>query len=118
MLYILGMGPEELLARCTGFDWDQANLAKNWQKHAVSGSECEQVFFNQPLVAEPDTKHSAQEPRYYALGQTDSGRRLFLVFTVRGKLIRVISAREMSRRERREYGKRGTQTQEDSQASE
>ena len=101
------MGPEELLANCTGFDWDEGNLLKNWEKHEVSGSECEQVFFNRPLVAEPDAKHSPGEWRYYVLGQTDSGRRLFLVFTVRDNLIRVISAREMSRRERREYKKHG-----------
>ena len=101
------MGPEELLVSCTGFDWDEGNLLKNWEKHEVSGSECEQVFFNRPLVAEPDAKHSTGEWRYYVLGQTDSGRRLFLVFTVRDNLIRVISAREMSRRERREYEKHG-----------
>ena len=101
------MDPEELLANCTGFDWDEGNLLKNWEKHAVSGSECEQIFFNRPLVAEPDAKHASGEPRYYVLGQTDSGRRLFLVFTVRGRLIRVISAREMSRKERREYEKHG-----------
>jgi len=91
------------LTRCTGFDWDEGNLLKNWEKHRVSASECEQVFFNQPLVAGEDAKHSGQEFRFYALGQTDSGRRLFVVFTVRGTLIRVISARETNRRERPEY---------------
>ena len=101
------MDPEALLADCTGFDWDEGNRLKNWEKHEVSGSECEQVFFNRPLVAEPDARHSEGEPRYYVLGQTDSSRRLFLVFTVRDHLIRVISAREMSRKERREYEKHG-----------
>ncbi len=99
------MDPGELLSNCTGFDWDEGNLLKNWEKHAVSGSECEQVLFNRPLVAEPDAKHSGGEPRYYVLGQTDSGRPLFLVFTVRSDLIRVISARDMSRKERRKYEK-------------
>ena len=101
------MNPEELLASCTGFDWDEGNLLKNWEKHAVSGSECEQVFFNRPLVAEPDAKHSGREQRFYVLGQTDSGRRLYLVFTVRDHLIRVISSRELSRKERRVYEDHG-----------
>ena len=97
------MAREPDLARCTGFDWDEGNLLKNWERHRVSASECEQVFFNRPLVAREDEKHSGQESRFYGLGQTDSGRRLFVVFTVRGTLIRVISAREMNRREKREY---------------
>ena len=101
------MNPEELLASCTGFEWDEGNLLKNWEKHDVSGSECEQVFFNRPLVAEPDVKHSGREQRFYVLGQTDSGRRLYLVFTVRDHLIRVISARELSRKERRVYQDHG-----------
>jgi uncharacterized DUF497 family protein len=86
-----------------GFEWDEGNLLKNWEKHQVSASECEQVFFNQPLVAGPDEKHSKSEPRHYALGATDAGRRLFLVFTVRHKRIRVISARDMNRRERKVF---------------
>jgi len=93
------------VAQCEGFDWDRGNLLKNWEKHEVSRSECEQVFFNQPLVAAGDEKHSASEARYYALGQTDAGRRLFVVFTVRRNLIRVISARDMNRLERKVYEK-------------
>ena len=87
-----------------GFDWDEGNLEKNWLKHKVAPHECEQVFFNQPLLVEGDTKHSRSEQRFYALGQTDAGRRLFLSFTVRSGLVRIISARDMSRRERRIYG--------------
>jgi uncharacterized DUF497 family protein len=82
------------LPECIGFDWDEANLLKNWERHRVSAFECEQVFFNRPLV-------TAQEYRYYALGQTDASRLLFIAFTIRGKLVRVISARDMSRRERK-----------------
>ena len=100
------MAVEPDLTRCTGFEWDEGNLLKNWEKHRVSASECEQVFFNQPLVMADDERHSGQEPRFYGLGQTDSGRRLFVVFTMRGTLIRVISARDMNRRERREYESR------------
>jgi hypothetical protein len=91
------------LATATGFDWDEGNATKNWAGHAVSQVECEEVFFNSPLLALPDPRHSASELRYYVLGQTTAGRRLFLVFTPRGTLIRIISARDMSRRERRVY---------------
>jgi hypothetical protein len=93
----------DLLSRFTGFDWDEANILKNWEKHQVSAFECEQVFFNQPLITAPDEKHSFEEARYYALGKTDTSRLLFVVFAIRGKLIRVISARDMSRRERRVF---------------
>lgn len=86
-----------------GFDWDEGNLLKNWEKHQVSASECEQVFFNQPLVAGWDEKHSSVEARHYALGVTDAGRRLFVVFTVRQNRIRVIPARDMNRRERKVF---------------
>jgi len=93
----------ERLVACEGFDWDEHNAEKNWQKHKVSPSECEQVFFNKPLVVEDDAQHSEKEAMYYTLGQTDSGRPLFIVFTIRKKLIRVISARNMSRKERKVY---------------
>lgn len=91
------------LAECVGFDWDEGNLLKNWEKHGVSAFECEQVFFNRPLVAAPDEVHSSAEPRFYALGLTDASRLLFIAFTIRGRLIRVISARDMNRRERKAF---------------
>ena len=91
------------LAKCTGFDWDEGNLRENWEKHGVSAVECEQVFFNRPVVVAEDAEHSRQEERLFALGQTDAGRLLFVVFTVRRDLIRVMSARDMSKRERKEY---------------
>ena len=93
----------DLIGRCVGFDWDEGNLLKNWERHGVSPSECEQVFFNQPLIASRDIKHSRKEDRFFALGQTDAGRRLFVVFTIRRGLLRVISARDMSPAERREH---------------
>jgi uncharacterized DUF497 family protein len=93
------------LAKCTGFDWDEGNLTKNWARHGVAGAECEQVFFNRPLAAAADEGHSEEEVRFYALGQSDAGRRLFIVFTICRGLIRVISARDMNRRERMEYEK-------------
>lgn len=92
-----------LLQKCTGFDWDADNAEKNWQKHRVTPSECEQIFFNRPLVVADDVKHSEKEKRLYSLGHTDGGRMLFVVFTVRRDKIRVISARDMNRKERKVY---------------
>ncbi len=100
----------EQIVRCTGFDWDKGNREKNWMRHHVSIAECEQVFFNVPLLVAKDDRHSSVEPRYFVLGQTDAGRRLFVVLTVRGELIRVISARDMSRREPEEYQDAGEDT--------
>jgi uncharacterized DUF497 family protein len=93
----------ELLSACTGFKWDEANADKNWIQHQVSPGECEEAFFNVPLLVVADVSHSKREQRFLALGQTDAGRRLFLAFTIRQQLVRVISARDMSRRERKEY---------------
>ena len=93
----------DMLTECAGFDWDEGNLVKNWERRRVSASECEQIFFNRPLVTAADPRHSAQEARFYALGHSDAGRRLFVVFTVRERRIRVISARDMNRKEREVY---------------
>jgi uncharacterized DUF497 family protein len=97
------MDIDKNLSKCIGFNWDEGNLLKNWEKHRVSVSECEQVFFNRPLVSRPDAEHSSDESRLYVLGQSDSGRHLFIVFTVRNNLIRIISARDMNRKERSAY---------------
>jgi uncharacterized DUF497 family protein len=94
---------DDLFSSCEGFDWDDGNVDKNWQEHGVAFWECEEVFFNEPLVVQADRSHPAQEERYYALGQTNSGRKLFVVFTIRNNLIRVISAREMTRKEKKIY---------------
>lgn len=95
--------PRDILRSCAGFEWDEGNATKNWDRHDVSQTECEQTFFNYPLLVRRDSRHSAAEPRYYALGCTDAGRLLFVVFTVREKLIRVISARDMTPQEARRY---------------
>ncbi len=99
------MNAIQLLAECAGFDWDEGNVDKNWERHHVAFWESEEVFFNEPLVIQPDRRHSGREARYLALGQCDSGRRLFVSFTVRHSLIRIISARDMTRREARSYGR-------------
>jgi len=66
------------LSSITGFDWDENNREKNWNKHGVLASECEEVFFNWPLLLQPDPSHSQKESRYYVLGHTNPGRRLFI----------------------------------------
>lgn len=90
------------------FEWDDGNVDKNWEQHGVRASECEEVFFNQPLLVHDDPRHSTGESRHLALGQTHAGRRLCVAFTQRGDRIRVISARDMSRRERRSYAEAQT----------
>ena len=90
-------------SRHLGFDWDNENTDKIWRKHKVSPFECEQIFFNQPVVVAPDEAHSHSEPRFYVLGRTDAARLLFLIFATRKHLVRVISARDMSRAEREVY---------------
>jgi uncharacterized protein len=96
---------EERLAECEGFQWDAGNLPKVWDRHQVMPTECEELFFNRPLIVGSDEQHSRGEERFYALGQSDSGRPMFVVFTIRGRLIRVISARDMSRKERRIFSR-------------
>jgi uncharacterized DUF497 family protein len=91
------------LLEATGFEWDDGNIDKSWIKHGVSPSECEQMFFNQPLVVADDDIHSELEARFYALGRTDANRLLFVVFTIRKDMIRIISARDMSAKERKAY---------------
>lgn len=92
------------LRKITGFDWDDGNGRKN-EKHGVSMAEAEQVFFNAPLLLLEDSVHSQKEPRLHALGKTDDERVLHITFTLRqsGLLIRVISARDMHRKERTIY---------------
>ena len=89
------------LSECTGFQWDEGNSDKNWIRHRVTRDETEQVFGNRPLVVSQGVSDS--ERRHFALGESDVSRRLFVVFTVLGTLVRVISARDMSRRERQVY---------------
>ncbi len=93
----------KVLANCSGFDWDEGNSDKNLISHQVSDSECEEVFFNRPLIVADDKKHSITEKRYYVLGRTDADRYLFVAFTIRSNLIRVISARDMNNKETTRY---------------
>jgi uncharacterized protein len=89
------------LSKVIGFEWDEGNSRKN-ESHGVSMAEAEQAFFNAPLLVLPDAKHSETEPRFHALGKTNEGRKLHITFTLRDahQLVRVISARDMHRKER------------------
>ena len=93
------------LGRIEGFDWDEGNARKSVEKHDVSQGEAEQIFFNDPLLIVEDVGHSVRELRLHALGRTDAERLLHVTFTLRsdGRLIRVISARPMHRKERVRY---------------
>jgi uncharacterized DUF497 family protein len=86
-----------------GFDWDVGNVTKN-SKHGVEPEEAEAVFFSEPLLVLPDAKHSKLEVRWLALGRA-ADKHLLVVFTVRRKLIRIISARMMNKKERTVYEK-------------
>ena len=93
----------ESFERISGFEWDEGNREKNKLKHDVSTGESEQIFFNEPLIILNDVKHSQTEQRYSAFGRTNTGRMLTIVYTVRGSNIRVISARDMNKKERLFY---------------
>ena len=87
----------------SGFEWDEGNRDKNEKKHGIKWQLIEEVFFNEPLILLEDSKHSQDECRCFALGQTNDGFLLFVVFTKRVGKIRVISARMMNKRERKIY---------------
>jgi uncharacterized protein len=88
-----------------GFQWDAGNSQKNFNRHGVYDWECEQIFFNLPLIILEDRRHSVAENRWAAFGKTDANRLLVSVFTTRNNLLRVISARDMNRKERKYYEK-------------
>lgn len=87
------------------FEWDQGNIDKNFAKHNVSDKEGEEVFKNEPVLMFKDEKHSVNEERYMVWGVTKSKRKLTVFFTFRGDKIRVISARDMHKKERGQYEK-------------
>ena len=97
---------KDIISNCKGFEWDKGNSNKNWHLHRVTDGECEDVFFNLPLILDADVKHSNREKRFYALGRTENNRQLFIAFTIREDLIRIISAREMTRSEQRKYAEK------------
>jgi len=103
-----------LLSSAEGFDWDGGNASKN-EKHGVEQYEIEQAFFDPNLLMVADIKHSKVETRHIAYGSSGTGRILTIVFTMRGKKIRPISARDSNRRERQRYEEK--EAQNDSEVS-
>jgi uncharacterized protein len=98
---------DKLFEQFLGFQWDKGNINKNLISHNVENWECEQIFFNKPLIVLDDPRHSESEKRWAAFGKTDTGHFLVIVFTRRNYLIRVISARDMNKNERRYYDEKG-----------
>jgi uncharacterized protein len=91
---------DEVFRSFEGFQWDAGNSQKNLIKHAVHDWECEQIFFNQPLIILKDQVHSVAEKIWAAFGKTDTSRLLVLIFAKRDNLLRVISARDMNHKEK------------------
>lgn len=91
------------LSKIEGFDWDEANVS-HIAKHNVTQKEAEQIFFDTSHKVTFDPKHSKDEKRYVIYGKTNTSRQLTVVFTDRKAKVRIISARDMSRKERRIYG--------------
>lgn len=85
------------------FEWDKGNIDKNFIKHNVTDKESEEVFENEPKFIFEDEEHSLTESRYMIWGVTDKGRKLSVFFTLRGEKVRIISARDMHKKERRKY---------------
>ena len=98
---------DKIFEQFSGFQWDKGNIDKNLIKHNVENWECEQVFFNRPLLVLEDPKHSVSEERWAAFGKTDTDRFLVVIFTKRNDLIRIISARDTNNRERKFYNEKG-----------
>ena len=83
----------------SAFEWDGGNIGKNFLKHGVPDSECEEPFFDSGKRIYKDVIHSGQEARFILLGATRQRRLLFIVFTVRKSAVRIISARDLNKKE-------------------
>ena len=82
-----------------GFEWNKGNL-EHIRKHKVLYTECEEVFLNKPLVILFDEEHSGEENRYKIFGISAKNRQLSLAITIRNNQIRIITARDQSKKER------------------
>ncbi len=89
-------------SKLEGFEWDSGNL-EHIKKHRVNYQECEEAFLNRPFILSKDKAHSQIEERYQVLGKSNIERFLFLAFTIRSNKIRMISARDQNRKEKKEY---------------
>jgi len=94
------------LKKILGFEWDEGNIDKSYQKHKITPNQAEEIFLDIDLKVETDVKHSQKEERFIAIGKTLERRLiLFVVFTIRGNKIRIISARPANKKERKVYEK-------------
>ena len=97
--YIVDVLPDPI-----SFEWDKGNSDKNLKKHKVTNQEAEEVFVNDPKFILSDEKHSSEkETRHMLWGRTNKKRLLTIIFTIRKEKIRIISCRDMHKKERREY---------------
>ena len=94
---------KKLLELLLSFEWDDSNQHKSWKKHSINHKEAEQVFTCNYVLVYNDDKHSHHEQRYWVLGKTQYNKKLFVGFTIRNNKVRIISAKAMSRAERRIY---------------
>lgn len=85
------------------FEWDEGNIDKSYQKHGTTPKEAEEIFVSEDIYVQPDKQHSQDEIRFIAVGKTRGEKHLFVVFTLRGDKIRIISARKMHKKEVRKY---------------
>ena len=100
-MYMLKLGKHK------SFEWDKWNIDKSYRKHGITPNEAEEAFLDEQAVIVQDIKHSQREERYILVGQTVGEKLLFIIFTMRDKKIRIISARKANQKERRIYVKRG-----------
>lgn len=96
----------QIISKIAGFEWDKDNIDKNWKKHRVRSEETEEIFFDENKKIFRDVLHSGKESRYILIGKTKSDRLLFIVFTIRKNQIRVISARDLNKKEVHLYEKK------------
>lgn len=94
----------KIVPKPISFEWDEGNINKN-SKHNVTNTEAEEVFFNEPFIVAEDNKHSSNEQRFLGLGKTNKERTLFISFTIRTNKIRIISVRDMNKKEEVIYEK-------------
>jgi uncharacterized protein len=87
------------------FEWDKGNSHKNWKKHGITNEQAEEVFFDEKKKIAKDVFHSGTEKRWILLGTTKNGELLFIVFTVRNNIIRIVSARYTNKKEAYLYEK-------------
>lgn len=98
-----------LLDGVTGFEWNEANIA-HIARHNVAPEEAEEVFFDADNALDEDIKHSTVEKRFIIIGKTQKGRLLYQIFTRRGNKIRVISSRDINKKEVNLYEKAARRT--------